>query len=258
MFPMNFIRQSRLFCLFLAAVSIQFASQSAWAGGHPKRVLLGYAPVYPYYGTAAAPAPAPTGYYYAAAPTPAARGYYYAAAPAAAAPAPAPAPVAAAPAPTGYYTAGGYYYYAGAPAAAPAAVAGSPAPAAPSGVRLTDVASRKDVVDRLTALNTGYTAAKLTDDYRKSQLASDARSLYASKLNSSSDDLTAAEKDDANALAASVHGGAPSTAGTTTTPAATSPAAPAAAPAGFMAVPLVPVVARPVHQFWPRPRFFKY
>lgn len=255
MIPMNFIRRYRFLCLILAAVSIQLASPSAWAGGHPKRVLLGYAPVYPYYGTAAAPAaPAPTatGYYYAAAPAPAARGYYYAAA---AAPAAAPAPVAAAPAPTGYYTGGGYYYYAG----APAAVAGSPAPAAPSGVRLTDAAARKDVVDRLAALNTGYTAAKLTDDYRKSQLAADSRSLYASKLNTTSDDLTGTEKDDANALAASVYGGAPLTVGATATPAATTPStAAAAAPAGFMAIPLVPVVARPVHQFWPRPRHFKY
>jgi hypothetical protein len=275
MFPMNFIRQSRIPCLVLTAVSIQFALPSAWAGGHPKRVLLGYAPVYPYYGTAAAPAapaPAATGYYYAAAPAPAVRGhhfaaapapvatgYYYAAAPAAAPapPAAAPAPVAAAPAPAAYYTSGGYFFYAGAPAA-PAAIAGSPAPAAPSGARLTAPTDRDDVVEQLKSRNSALLKGKTTDDLRLSQLKEKARSLYASKLNTTSDDLTAAEKDDANALAASVYGGAPSTAGATATPAATSPATTAAAPAGYLAIPLVPIVARPVRQFWPHPRFYKY
>jgi hypothetical protein len=113
-------------------------------------------------------------------------------------------------------------------------------------VGLTDPAARQALVDRLNDLNTAYTNAKLTDEYRRSLLSNDARAQYAGKLNKAVDGLTDAERADADALAASVAGGAaPASTTSSTTTGTTAPTA---------AAPWVPL--SPLYLLAPRHHLF--
>jgi hypothetical protein len=174
-----------------------------------------------------------------------------AAAPPATAAAP-PATAAAAPPAGSMYMVGYYYGYqantggvAGAPvAAAPGAPGTVTQP--PSGVRLTNTASRQEIVDQLKRTNSTLTTAQVGEELRTFKLKQEAKELYAAKVPVSVDALTDAEKQDAENLVAVALGNATTSTTSSGTSSSGGSSGSTATPAAPV-VPVMPVYVQPVH-----------